>query len=422
MLRRPLACYAAVSRIAFMLLNASTLRGRFQELLASATAIDVAVAWMSSESIADELARFAGSPSHSARVLIGVYDYVTSPVALRRLSKASGTLKVAVPPNGQKFHPKVYLFTTGKGRICWIGSANMTDKGFDSNVELVHEFIDDDAIVLGWFEAQWKSHQHPDESWIAEYEGRYRQERGRPEPRTQMPVPASQDPFNSWSSYAAALTRLNLKWNAESKGRYGVFSGSHTYIKVIEAAEPIFGKDWANLSKQDAQVLLGLTHNYALFGSMKRARGAVDVFLNASPKNLKARAEIKRALDYVRGCRLDAVAANARRSHEIIKNQTGFNSGVATRLLSLARPEALVSVNSQSIDGLAKISAVPAGSLGKPEGYERIVQWLTSAKWWNASEPTADDERLLWLYRGALMDAFAYSGPDLRSEINTIQT
>ncbi|MFI5297987.1 MAG: phospholipase D-like domain-containing protein, partial [Polyangiales bacterium] len=51
---------------------------------------------------------------------------------------------------GGTFHPKVYLFTTGRTFACIIGSSNMTRGGFEENAEmnvLVVGSIDEDFYL-----------------------------------------------------------------------------------------------------------------------------------------------------------------------------------------------------------------------------------------------------------------------------------
>ena len=202
----------------------------------------------------------------------------------------------------------------------------------------------------------------------------------------------------------------------EIGSKLGIFTGKNTYLGAIRAAQPIFKKNWGALSEEDGRILLGLSdkdgYDYGLLGHMRRAHTAVDVFLKPSHRNLKTREEIKLAIDeLLPRAPIDDLPSRALRAHEIITNRDGFDFGVATRLMALARPEALVSVNSESVQGLAQLSGYPASGIKTSRGYERLIQWVINGKWWNVPQPTDPRDRDLWSFRGALIDALVFEGP-----------
>ena len=55
---------------------------RFEELLSSATALDVGVAWITSEELTDRILAFASVAGHATRIVTGVSDYLTDGAAL----------------------------------------------------------------------------------------------------------------------------------------------------------------------------------------------------------------------------------------------------------------------------------------------------------------------------------------------------
>jgi len=167
-------------------------------------------------------------------------------------------------------------------------------------------------------------------------------------------------PPEGWQAYFAALTRADQEWAAEYGGKFGVFGGRNSYLNTIGAAQPIFKQDWRSLSITEARILLGLIDSdgadYGHLGSMQRAGVAKNVFLDASPRNLRTRSSIQEAINsFLLAPLNDSLPLMARRAHEMITSRDGFSAGVATRLLTLARPEVLVSVNNESVEGLAPI-------------------------------------------------------------------
>jgi hypothetical protein len=293
------------------------------------------------------------------RVIAGVYDYITSPAALRALHGA-GLLKVAVPEHNKIFHPKLYLFKTSGGDVCWIGSANLTCKGFGENVELIHEHTDAEE-ARAWFDAQWKLWPAPKEDWLNKYEDRAKKHALAGPSLGQMePPPLAGSPFADWPSYYAALKEKDKAWLVYHRGEYGILNGKNSYVGVLHAARPLIEKDWSTLTDTEARVLLGWKDgatDYGLLGSMVVAATAGDVFRKSTPSHRRARREIQRAvLDVLRAKLASSFPSIVQKAYEVITNHDGFNRGVATRLLTLARPEALVSVNNKSLSGLAALN------------------------------------------------------------------
>ena len=90
----------------------------------------------------------------------------------------------------------------------------------------------------------------------------------------------------------------------------------------------------------------------------------------------------------------------------------GFGYGAATRLLSLARPDRLVSVNRGSKN---RIKGYFGRTLDITDGerfadrYTEFLRWLHSHAWFN-HEPSTGFEREIWSCRAALLDAYFYTG------------
>jgi len=253
-----------------MLLQREALATRWNELVGTATALDVAVAWITSEHRVAQLLEFVHIPGRRLRVITGVHDYLTNATALRRLHE-SHALRVAIPEKDCKFHPKLYIFTTEEARRCWVGSANLTGAAFGSNVELVYEY-DDDGTASEWFNCQWEQWPAPNAEWLDLYEKRAT-ECGQAHPSLPQMLPPvavaplapvvapSQvsfgDPLESWSAYLHALRETDTEWMTKTQGSTGIYSGEISWVGTIRAALPLFAKDWATLTRAEACILPG---------------------------------------------------------------------------------------------------------------------------------------------------------------------
>lgn len=236
------------------------------------------------------------------------------------------------------------------------------------------------------------------------------------------PATALGSPLESWPGYLAALRRADEEWAAKYGGKFGIFTGRNSYLNTLRAARPIFRQDWRSLSVTEARILLGLIDSngadYGHLGSMQGAGAAKNVFLDATPRNLKTRSSIQDAITSLMLVPLgDSLPLMARRAHEIITNRDGFRTGVATRLMALARPEVLVSVNNESVGRLAQWSGMPIATIKKSAGYEKFIRWVMGGRWWNTRKPEEPFEQEIWSYRGALIDGLIYEGQHFRDHL-----
>ena len=138
-----------------MFLTEKELQVRFQECLEFADKIDIATAWATSGAALEMLEKTCEQRGISLRAIVGISGNATQPEALEQLKKI-GHLRL-VDNNGPMFHPKVYIFRERKKSVAWIGSANFTRAGFESNEETVFETRDvkDVKSIVDWFDNRW---------------------------------------------------------------------------------------------------------------------------------------------------------------------------------------------------------------------------------------------------------------------------
>ena len=147
---------------------------RFEKRIEKAVRIHIATAWATPGKQLDALKQKKGL---EVRAIVGTYNNITKPSALKRLKKL-GELRLA--GNEALFHPKVYVFEFKSGKpVAWSGSANFTRAGFGDgrygggNVEVVYE-TDDVEPFLEWFGQQWSQLKPATGEEINEYKERRR--------------------------------------------------------------------------------------------------------------------------------------------------------------------------------------------------------------------------------------------------------
>ena len=151
-----------------MVLTGDDLLGAFRERLESSVRVDIATAWATE---GDALAALQESVEREkepakVRVLVGLHGYTTTPAALKKLRRL-GDLRVV--PAEPLFHPKVYIFSDRNGsRLAWLGSANLTGKGFGFNEEIMFQTRSAKAVA-SWFDRMWRKVGGLDERLLQQY-------------------------------------------------------------------------------------------------------------------------------------------------------------------------------------------------------------------------------------------------------------
>src|SRR5690606_16717789 len=83
-----------------------------------------------------------------------------------------GLFECAVYKSDFNFHPKVYLIKSNDEYVAFVGSANLTDGGFENNVELNYKISNqaDCLDILNWFNSLFKEGYPLTDENIDEYE------------------------------------------------------------------------------------------------------------------------------------------------------------------------------------------------------------------------------------------------------------
>ena len=159
---------------------------------------------------------------------------------------------------------------------------------------------------------------------------------------------------------------------------------------------------YRNRPEYDRLRLLGLTSGvgWALFGRMRQA-ALKTVF----DENLKAIQDIVLG---VAAAADNAFPQLAFDSYRALWDIDGVGPGIATRLLTLARPDRFVSVNGESEKGLAASFGLAPTTLGNPSNYARLLTTIYDQDWYKNPAPRNARERDISRIRAALLDAFVY--------------
>ncbi len=141
--------------------------------------------------------------------------------------------------------------------------------------------------------------------------------------------------------------------------------------------------------------------NFLLFGSMQW----VGLFKQAIKDNNE---QISLALDEIP---LDGDISQdhyQKFTDRFLKAFKRAGMALASRLLSMKRPDTFICVNNQNREGLAQAFRVNPSR--DAEGYWDLIERVRISTWWKAPRPAAGDEREVWRARAAFLDALFYTG------------
>ena len=373
----------------------------FKKNLMWAHRLDLVSAWATEH---DSLCLLEESVAEGlqVRAIVGLWNYITEPNALRRLDQL-GELRIA--KRKRRFHPKVYLFHGEDQTKAWIGSANFTAGGFKLNEEAVFE-TDDTKSVTEWFNSLWRGCGRLGEGQIDRYE---KEKDQNPLPRQSLAeagggvtLPMTLlEQVTSWDNYVAALRDCDI-WRSD-RNYFSVLGESVSWRHTIEFLHDIIAQnDLVDLNDESRQRLLGLPGGggWGLLGRMRKNSVGVVFGQNAQ--------DIWDILREVADADEDEFPDLAFECYEEMKGFHGIGKGIATRLLALARPDRFVSLNNLSQHGLAQYSNLARTTLETPNKYQELLEFIYDQNWFNTPEPDNPFLTSIWGMRVALLDCFVY--------------
>ena len=224
-----------------------------------------------------------------------------------------------------------------------------------------------------------------------------------------MPVDLLRPIPNSWAAYRAALNKCDQR---QRPNNFSIFHNMHvrptmtqmSWVATISEAQQIIENN-STWDAYDIKVLLGMKHegkDWGLLGHMRdTAKDALDC------RQTEIRGILRRLLNVAGTTTFTEAAVGA---IEQIKG-THIGISVATRLITLARPDCAVSINEPSAHGFAKLfHGLPKTphSLGNAKNYPALLSYIYEQPWYQSSAPSGTLDQTLWSMRAALLDAFVF--------------
>ncbi|MGC3529333.1 phospholipase D family protein [Pseudomonas aeruginosa] len=396
-------------------LSASQTQTTLIELVESCESMQWAVAWATENAVFDAAMK---NSSKFEQFVVGTHMFQTQPEVLDRAARLAAA--AVVPPTGDLFHPKVYMFRNGRRIRCVVGSPNLTNAAMSRNVEasvLLDGSSNDAALAeLSRFVADaWRGAEDISHEFIYRYRHQYAAKAAAREELTKFAdVRPPSKPNTKRAPHDMSWADYLVQVRSSSHPSAHLFKER---LEVLTKARALFatGIPYAKWSENDRKLVAGTLGrkksqqpgvDYGLFGSM----GASGTFANLV---IEAPIGLSNALDFIplmgavtqddydRYCKAFIAAFD----------QNGRVGGLptATRLLAMKRPDALVCIDSANRKDLCENFGVSPSTTNLENYWQRIIEPMHGDAWWRHPQPSNAADAEIWLGRAALLDAIYYT-------------
>lgn len=345
------------------------------------------------------------------KMVVGTHFYQTHPNFIDNFSD-SNKVRFILKTDGI-YHPKVYLFSKENGDWeCLIGSANFTTSALSKNYELMAHIISEDQCskdvftdVLESINTFWSDARKMTNNEITNYKNIWEKNRQKLDSlkgiygglQSKEDIVCSNIYSHQWAQYFRSIS--NDKLNS-FQDRLNVLRTVNEYFLENQS----FSKFSELQRKQVAGVINGSEVSWKWFGSMVGA----GKFKNRINTN---NTYISDALDFIP---LTGLVSESDYNKFVEKFKLAFPDGgagiaIASRLLTMKRPDYFVCLNSQNRTKLCRDFGIPENITFKTY-WSNIIARIIDSVWWSSPRPSDPTEEHAWNCRAAMIDAIFYEG------------
>jgi PLD-like domain len=342
------------------------------------------VAWASTGfSLCSELIR---KRNQIVQLVIGTHFYQTHPDFLENFV-GDARVRVVFQQNGV-FHPKIYLFENSRSDwACIVGSPNFTGAAFSSNVEVatyfdsaspeLHAACGDLCRVI---DRHWGSGDPIDENKLAIYRSIWNRKikllgalAGTYGGKTGKPIVAVPIVTIGWQEF---VTSVRAARNHPLSERLDVLRAAQTYFREKGHL--------SNLTRDERRRIAGLAGkvlgvDWGFFGSMKGA-GWLWTIIDKNDENLSASLDAIPSEGLISQNDFEAFVERFKKAAP----KKGDCVAVASRFLSMKRPDTFVCLDSKNRSLLCKAFGIPQSKMTYARYWNAVTERILDAVWWNA--------------------------------------
>ena len=373
--------------------------------------------------------------------IIGIHFYQTEPWILYQLHEQN-ILNIILQSDGT-FHPKIYLFEkTKKGKKEFkaiIGSHNLTTSAFSKNIEasIYIEYDVQNHIykeITGFIQQCKKESVISSLQLLDEYASKcallrqniyqlsnYRLNQKENEDESIIISENIDQILNySWNEYYNMLNNVDrttnislfddyISFEEEIDGEILSILHPDSYLQTAETANRLINKyqQLSNIPLEDRKFYCGTIQfhseygNSGYFGSMRGA-GQFKHYVNENPTLLDTALDL---IPFEGSVPIDIVIQSFVHFTHIDK----IGLPIATRLMTLKRPDLFFPINSANKRLMSKLFGISANKLMTDIAHytEALIKiWNTA--WFKSNAPQDEKEYRLWKCRVALLDVVTY--------------
>ena len=380
------------------------LTAHFLALAETASAIDIATAWLSRSNALDLLV--SQGARVKIRIVVGVSGYSTEPAALKLLSdKTNVDLRIFERYHAPLFLPKLYGFRAPLRCRVLIGSMNFTSAGTSQNIESVLSLDMKSEDAGSEFERFWK---HPKTVGIGEFDLDSYAALRRSKLAAVKEISGSDvlDPeVAAMPNSPAEADVLQADWNVFVSKVKAVRDIDQWQI-VLDDRHLLVDRNWSkDLDQTDLKLMFG-SRPYQHFGDTGALKMAMGHFLGEDGRG--NRLLIGAAMDRVKGPQPLSRSLMREVVDELLSIRF-CGPALATRLLVLARPDVFVIVNAKSFRGLMDLFDVKLSvKRFDAPSYMNFLDVVHGRDWYKSPEPSDRADREIWQARAAYIDPLVY--------------
>ena len=218
-------------------------------------------------------------------------------------------------------------------------------------------------------------------------------------PRIPLDVP--------WAGYWQALQECDAWWK-QGPADFSIFPPGKSWVGVIRKLRPSMNQDWSRFDPLHQKRILGCAapddEDWALLGNLL-GFAIKPVFGNSATRHA-----IETAVQRVIAAEDSAFLDIASSVYASLTQLEGIGPARATRLLTLARPDRCVSLNSASEHSLATYGASASTGFHATNSYGNLLHRIHQQPWFSRPQSGFGSliEQEAWSMRVALLDAFIY--------------
>lgn len=400
-------------------MEASFLSGKgitqaISRLISSYDELHWSVAWGSHFPLAEHLVQNAAK---FRNVTFGIAFSQTDPALVDALVDLDNCY-VATRFSDGTYHPKVYCFRSGKRVAAIVGSANFTRGGMGRNHEAAVELtgsIHDPALadLLGFTKLSAKYGEPVTQLLADNYRLSCKIAARLPKaPRDPLASPSGPLAKNvsssliamSWDEYSQKVRDARHHDIDRSLDLLRIAQTWLASVRSFDDLDPARRKALAGVIGKIEKTDSELDRDWGWFGSMSgmgdfanRIR-EYDPYLARAVDSIPQKGEVtKEHFD-----RFSTLFVRAfRNSH-----RTG-GVPTASRLLAMKRPDVFLCISQPNVKQAAKEMGFAKSTLRLENYWDRVVEVIRSADWYNVEKPEGADGEL-WEGRAAMLDAMLY--------------